>query len=197
MHPALYSWREELSATFVRWLAFLCGIAVLSIAAAHIIQSQPTIRAQPATQPRWVEIEQPFPAFAIAIPESADARAHYGIRRNREGGGRKDILTVGEPEGTDPYLQVEIYRPGSEIGHFAAPAAAIAAGAAELGPVQMRQSAEPLASKFGPLAVISFDAAKGTPRHCLGFARTYDDPRLQLSGWFRQGGGAFIERSTG
>jgi hypothetical protein len=162
MHPALYSWREELSATFVRWLAYLCGIAVLSIAAAHIIQSRPTIRAEPATQPRWVEIEKPFPAFALAIPEAADAPAHYAIRRNREGGGHKDILTLGEPDGTNPYLQVEIYRAGTEIGRFAAPAAAIAAGAAELGTVQMWQSAEPLASKFGPLAVISFDTAKGT-----------------------------------
>ena len=33
-------------------------------------------------------------------------------------------------------------------------------------------------------------------RHCLGFARTYDDPRLQLSGWFCQGGADLIEPST-
>ena len=36
MHPALHSWREELPATFVRVLAYLGGIAVLSIGAAQI-----------------------------------------------------------------------------------------------------------------------------------------------------------------
>jgi len=34
MHPALYSWREELPATLVRLLAYLGGIVLLSVAAA-------------------------------------------------------------------------------------------------------------------------------------------------------------------
>jgi hypothetical protein len=34
------------------------------------------------------------------------------------------------------------------------------------------------------------------PRHCLGFVHVYDDPMLQLSGWFCRGGADFIERST-
>ncbi len=43
---------------------------------------------------------------------------------------------------------------------------------------------------------MTFETAKGTRRHCLGFVRDYDDPRLQLSGWFCQGGADFIARST-
>jgi hypothetical protein len=45
------------------------------------------------------------------------------------------------------------------------------------------------------LSIVTFDTSKGTPRHCLAFVRAYDDPRLQLSGWFCRGG-EFVQRST-
>jgi hypothetical protein len=195
MHPALHCWREELSDAMVRWLAYLCGIVVLSVAAAHSFQARPAMRAEPAPQSQWVEIGKPFPAFALAIPEAADTPAHYAIRRDRQGGGRKDILTLGEPDGADPYLQVEIYRAGGEITRFPTPAATIAADAAALGPVDMQPSAAPLASKFGPLTIVTFTTSQGLSRHCLGFVRAYDDPKLQLSGWFCRGG-ELIERAT-
>jgi hypothetical protein len=196
MHPALHSWREELPSTFVRLLAYLGGLLVLSIAAAHVFQSAPTTHAAPGKRPAWTEIERPFPAFALSIPEAADLPSNYAIRRHNEGGGRKDILSLGEPDSVSPYLQIEIYRPGSEIPRFAAPKATIVAAAAALGPVALRRDEEPLASKFGPLAIVAFETSKGTPRRCLGFVRTYDDPMLQMSGWFCQGGPDFIERST-
>ncbi len=103
---------------------------------------------------------------------------------------------LARPDSAAPYLQVEIYRPGSEIRRFAGPKAEIAAEADALGPVALRHEEEPLASKFGPLEIVAFETSKGTPRHCLGFVRAYDDPLLQLSGWFCQGGADFIERST-
>jgi|SRR5450631_192234 hypothetical protein len=149
MHPALHSWREELPSRFVRLLAYLGGIAVLSMAAAQVFQPPPAIRATPVQPPEWTEVERPFPAFALSIPEAADVPSSYVIRRHAEGGGRKDILALGEPDGAAPYLQVEIYRPGSELGRFADPQAEIAAAA--LGPVALQQADEPLASKFGPL----------------------------------------------
>ncbi len=195
MHPALRSWRDDLADAVVRWFAYLCGIAALSIAAAHVFESRTATDAGNPAPAEWVEIEKPFPAFALAIPEAADVPAHYAIRRHRQGSGRKDILTLGEPDSADPYLQVEIYRPGSEISRFAAPAATITAEAAALGPVDLQTSAEPLVSKFGALTVIPFTTSKGTPRHCLGFVRAYGDPMLQMSGWFCRGG-EFIERST-
>ena len=147
--------------------------------------------------PQWAEIERPFPAFALCDPGSR-RRAVAATRSCAiaEGGGRKDILSLGEPDGAAPYLQVEIYRPGSEIPDFAGPQAEIAAAAAGLGPVRSARQADTLASKFGPLTIVAFETTKGTPRHCLGFVRAYDDPRLQLSGWFCQGGADFIERST-
>jgi len=133
MHPALHSWREELPSILVRLLAYLSGLLVLSVAAAQIFQSAPAIRATTDARPEWIEIERPFPAFALSIPEANDVPSSYAIRRHAEGGGRKDILTLGEPNSVSPYLQVEIYRPGSEISRFAGPKATITAAADPLG----------------------------------------------------------------
>ncbi len=196
MHPALYSWREAVPAAVVRLMACLGAAALFSIAATQVFKSRlPMPPAAPAERPQWIEIEKPFPAFALAIPEAAEAPTHYAILRNRVGGGRKDILTLGAPDGADPYLHVEIYRAGREINRFAAPAETIATDAAALAPESLAASPEPLPSKFGPLNVVSFATGQGTARQCLGFVRNYDDPMLQLSGWFCRGG-ALIARET-
>ena len=195
MHPALYSWREQLPAAIVRTLAYLGAITLLSIGAAQVFQSRPAMGPiTPANRPQWVQSDKPFPAFALAIPEAAGAPLQYAIAYNRDGGGRKDILSLGDPASATPFLQVEIYRPGRELERFAPPAAEIANAAAGLDPSHIG-SDEPLPTKFGPVAIVPFEATKGAPRYCLGFVRTYDEPRLQLSGWFCQGNG-FIERST-
>lgn len=196
MHPALYSWRDELPSTLVRLIAYLGGLALLSIGAALLFQFPVVFEAiAPAPRSDWIEIDRPFPAFALAIPEAAEQPASYAIRRHPEGGGRKDILGLGDPNGPTPYLQVEIYRPGSENIAYADLQEQMAVEAAGLGPVNMQLSSERLVSKFGPLSILTFDATKGTPRHCLAFVRDFDDPRLQLSGWFCQSG-SVIERST-
>ena len=196
MHPALRSWRDELPPSFVRVLAYLGAVALLSIGAARVSQPPAINAVEPIHQSEWIAIERPFPAFALSIPEAADVPATYAIRRHAAGNGRKDILALGDPDGAAPYLQVEIYRPGSEIRHFADPKAEIIAGAAALGPIEVKRADEPLASKFGPLTIVSFVSSKGAQRSCLGFVRAYQDPRLQLSGWFCQGCSDFIEQST-
>lgn len=197
MHPALRSWRDELPSSFARFLAYLGAVAVLSIGAAHVSQSPKVMGAiTPVHQPIWIDIERPFSAFALPIPEAADVPANYAIRRHAVSSGRKDILSLGEPDSASPFLQVQIYRPGSEIGYFVDPKAEIISDAEELAPVDVQLAEKPLASKFGPLTVVSFVASKGTPRRCLGFVRAYSDPRVQLSGWFCQGGTEFIEQGT-
>jgi hypothetical protein len=85
-------------------------------------------------------------------------------------------------------------RISSRSANRTAPAPTIAADAAALGPVEMQPSAAPLASKFGPLTIVTFTTSKGLSRRCLGFVRAYDDPMLQLSGWFCRGGD-LIERA--
>jgi hypothetical protein len=196
MHPALHSWRDELNAAFVRWLGYLGGIFALSMAAAHVFQSQPAIGViNPVHRSEWVAIERPFPAFALAIPEANDTPSGYAAYRHIDGGGRKDVLSLGEPDGSAPYLRVEIYRPGREIARFGDSALAIGAAAAALAPVGMRREGKPLETKFGALTVFPFDTSSGVPRHCLGFVRAYDDPLLQISGWFCRGPEP-IQRST-
>jgi hypothetical protein len=196
MHPALYSWREAVPAAVVRLMACLGAAAVVSFAAMQVVTSRPPMPSTPpADRPQWIEIEKPFPAFALAIPEAAEAPAHYAILRNPTGGGRKDILTLGERDGIDPYLHVEIYRPGEEIDRFAAPAETIAGDAAALAPQNVTASSEPLPSKFGPLTIVPFASGQGVARQCLGFVRSYDQPMLQISGWFCRGGG-LIARET-
>lgn len=201
MHPALHSWRDDLPANFVRLLAYVGGLAVVSTVAAHIFQSPPSSSKTmapitPVNRSDWIEIERPFPAFALAIPEASDAGSSYAIRRHATGGGRKDILSLGQPDGVGPYLQVEVYRPGVELPRFLDPQAEIETAAAALGPVNVTAESEPLATKFGPAAVVTFTATKAPPRKCLAFVRSYEDPRMQMSGWFCQGGSEFIERST-
>jgi hypothetical protein len=196
MHPALQSWRDELPSSFVRILAYLGAVALLSIAAARV--SQPPARMNnvaPLHRSEWIDIERPFPAFALSIPEAVDVPANYAIRRHAEGGGRKDVLTLGAPDSTAPYLRVEVYRPGNEIHRFPDPKMEIVASADTLAPVEV-QRGEPLTSKLGELTIVTFATSKGTPRHCLGFVRAYRDPRLQISGWFCQGGTELIEQST-
>jgi hypothetical protein len=197
MHPALRSWRNDLPPNIVRLLAYLGAIALLSMASAHFSQSPKVMGAiTPVHQPEWIDIERPFAAFALSIPEAADVPASYAIRRHGVGNGRKDILTLGEPDGTAPLLRVEIYRPGNEIGRYADPVAEMILSADALGPVEIQNLEKPLATKFGPLTLVPFVASKGTPRRCLGFVRAYDNPRMQLSGWFCQGGTEFVEQGT-
>ncbi len=191
VHPALYSWREQLPATFVRLLAYLGGIAVLSVAAARIFGPAPATPTQPLLQSKWIDIEKTFPAFALSIPEAADMPSNYAIRRNAAGDGRKDILNLGEPTGDAPFLQVTIYRLGSEMAGFPLPQSDLVAQAASVGPVTAFRTEQPLASKFGALSVAAFDVGI-PPRHCLGFLRDFNEPRLQLSGRFCQGGAEYI-----
>ena len=180
----------------MRVLAWLGGLAVLSILAARLVQPPPaTVASAPVPDTQWIEIGRPHPAFALSIPEAGDAPAHYTIRRHATGGGRQDILQLGEPEGVAPYLQVEIYRPGNETSRFADPLTTIAIGAAALAPRDLTLSHESLDTKFGPLSIVPFVTGRGTERRCLGFVRGFRDPRLRISGRFCQGGEQFVARN--
>jgi len=197
MHPALRSWRNDLPPNIVRMLAYLGAIALLSMAGAHFFKSPKVMGAiTPVHQPGWIDIDRPFAAFALSIPEAADVSASYTIRRHTIGNGRKDILTLGDPDSVAPFLRVEIYRPGNEVGRFADPTEEMILSADALGPANVNHLDKTLTTKFGPLTIVPFVASKGTSRSCLGFVRAYNDPRMQLSGWFCQGGAEFVEQST-
>lgn len=205
MHPALYSWREQLPSAFVRALAVFCALIVLSVFSAWLCAAPPDkTLAQPTPQPEWIEVDRPFPAFTLSIPEAADSSgqspASYAIRRNAKSGGRIDILNLGAADGPAPSLHVEVYRPGTEVFLIRDTKSEIGVRASELGPVAVTISNEPIETKLGAMPLATFLASKGTPRHCVAFNKSFDDPRLQIFGWFCQGSefGAeeFIERST-
>ena len=195
MHPALHCWREELPATLVRLLAYVGGAAVLSILAAQLFQSPRGLSRRSAPPSAWVDIARPFPAFALSIPEAADVPASYAIRYNRLGGGRQDILSLGEPDSAAPYLRVEIYRPAARSPHFRRRPSRSPAPPPRSGPTDAARRRRRSTASSAPLAIVTLPRRQGTPRQCLGFVRAYDDPLLQLSGWFCRGG-EFVARST-
>ena len=196
MHPALYPGVNSCLPPWCAYSHIWVELRVLSIGAAHIFQSRPrsipSMRLIGRNGSRSKSHSRPS---CCAIPEAAGVPSHYTILRNRAGSGRKDILSLASR--TARRLTCKSKSTGrSEIRHFARPEAEIAKAAAGLRPAQLGRG-EPLNSKFGSLAIVPFAATQGTPRHCLGFVRAYDEPRLQLSGWFCQGGGGdFIDRST-
>jgi len=196
MHPALRSWRNDVPPNIVRLLAYLGAIALLSIGGAHFSKSPKVMGAITPVHQGWTDIERPFAAFALSIPEPADVPASYTIRRHTVGNGRKDILTLGEPDSAAPFLRVEIYRPGNEVGRFADPIEEMILSADTFGPADVKHLDKPLATKFGLITIVPFVASQGMLRRCLGFVRAYNDPRVQLSGWFCQGGTEFVEQST-
>jgi len=170
------SWRG----LFVRTLAYVCGIAILSVVAAELFKSAPVVAAvEPETRADWITVGRPFPAFHLNLPDMHEEQ-HYAIRRHSDGGGRKDILSWGEPGQSPRHFMVEIYRPGGELDGFGAPAAEIEARAANLATgIRMRESL-PLDTKFGPVDTVDFNIGDGG--HCVGFVRDFDEPRLQISG---------------
>lgn len=196
MHPALHSWRDEWPGQAVRLMAYVGLLTLLSIGAAALFRSTPlTPPIAAIDRSGWIEVDRPFPAFALSIPEAAGQPESYAIQRHRTGDGRKDTLGLGDPNGTTPYLEVVIYRAGSEISRFLPALEAIASEAAALDPVNVTPSSEPVATKFGALTISRFETSQGAKRFCLGFVRTYDDPMLQISGRFCQGG-SFIDGGT-
>lgn len=185
--------RSDASATFVRLLAYLGALAGLAFAAAYLVGSKPAGR-EIGTEARveWIHVAKPFPALSLPMPELAESGTDYAMRRHIVGGGRKDILTWGELEGAAPHMMIEVYRAGREVRRFDAAEIEIAARleGAKSGTLK---PAGTMQTKFGPVALVELSLAK-PPRHCLGFARAYDRPRLQVLGWHCTGGAAPVDR---
>jgi hypothetical protein len=195
--PRLYSWREDWQAAFVRGLAVLCGLFVLSIASAWVFQTPAVVTVTaPQPKPDWIEIDKPFPAFALSIPEAADAPATYAIRRHATGGGRLDILNLGSRDGDAPLLHIEVYRPGKEKFRFGEAASEVLARAGDLAPAELTAQPVAIDTKFGPMSAATFRTSAGTPKSCVGFARGFYDPMLQIAGWFCQSGDSFVTPDT-
>jgi hypothetical protein len=105
-------------------------------------------------------------------------------------------LNWGEPESPGSRLMIEIYRPGNEHKSFAGLAAGALVSTETLGAIVRAKPVAAIPSKFGEVALVDFDARRNErTRHCLAFARIFDDPRLQISGWYCKGGEEIINRN--
>jgi hypothetical protein len=177
---------DEVRATATRILAYLCGIAVLALVATDIasrlqddIDLSPRL---PLRQQAWRPIERPIPAFAAPLPDLSGKTVTYEILRHAEGG-RKDVLKWSDPGVAMPWAEIEIYRASEESPGFAPATLEIGARTA-LWNVRDGQADGVIDSKFGPVSLVAFSTqAAGKRLNCTGFARSFSDPQVQISGW--------------
>ncbi len=174
---------SEFRAAMVRIFAYLGAIGALSLIATELVR-QPQIAAmsEPAPRPAWIEIEKPWPAFQLSMPDFGENDAHYAIRRHADGGGRKDTLSFGELGRTQRFVSFEIYRAGREIDGFGRAADDIRQLGAEHGRVSGLHSALPIESKFGKLQTFEFAIGPFSGYNCIGFVRNFTGPRVQIGG---------------
>lgn len=186
MPSATFSFRNDIRAITVRLMAYLSGAGLLAIIAANLLQPQSVDAAVEEVRPKsWAPATRPHPAFSLAAPELADKTVSYDIFRHPEGG-RKDIMAwnyAGQPFG-----QIEIYRPAGEQTVFGSAIGEVTRRAG--GSTSERARAIGVVpTKFGLVQLVGFAALHGgEARNCMGFAAPFENPRLQISGWFCQGG---------
>jgi hypothetical protein len=170
-----------------------CSVAlVLSVALIFSLLTLPEappngpVAAPRVVKPAWVEIQKPFRLFALNAPDWGRDPV-YTAERHRDGGGRRDHLTLGS-FGTRTWLQVTLYRPGGEEADptpFFADMARRAAPAA-LAVARMGQP-KSLPTRLGSFDVADFTlsgtgSAPGQSTACLGF-RSADRRTLEIGGF--------------
>ena len=131
----------------------------------------------------------PRPAFDMQMPELAAEGFDYAILRRNADNARKDVLSWGEPASGGPYVLVEIYRPGTANERFIDAPSEIAARIVGFTITDDVKPAGQIDSKFGAVSPVDFTIAvpgnhNGRQRRCLGFARPFSDPPLQIAGWY-------------
>ena len=201
MRQATYTVPGDFRATVVRILAYMGGLAILAIAAASFFRAPSVVAAiQPAPRAEWINVERPHPAFDMQMPELAAAGFNYTILRRNSDAARKDVLTWGEPGAAGPYVMVEIYRPGGAGEHFLDAPSEIAARIVNFTVTDDVKPAGHIDSKFGPVELVDFaiapSGARNGPRRCLGFTRPFNDPSLQIAGWYCSAGAQPVEPAT-
>jgi len=182
----------EVHAVVLRVFVYGCALGAMGLVAAEFIPlpgGSMTAEATPGTG--WVEVNRPFPAFAMSIPDFEEA-PRYASWRHESGRGRKDILTFGGLTSAGATAVVELYRPGSEPGHEPEE---VTASAPELRLSGRPELPRTIDTKFGAVAVEPFrDRAPNGERRCVRFARTFEEPRFEISGWYCNAGQELVDR---
>ncbi len=208
MRPASYSIPDDIRATLVRLFAYMGGLAALTVAAASFFAAPADIVAAlgsaSAPRPAWNTVERPYPAFELLMPELAGSTYNYAIQRRAKDGARKDLLTWGEPAEAGPlagpYVMVEIYRPAVSSDHFLDASSEIATRIVDYAVTDDVKPDGQIDSKFGSVALVDFAVAPqgpipGNERRCLGFARPFTEPVMQIAGWYCSAGHEVVDRA--
>jgi hypothetical protein len=182
----------------VRVLAYMGGLGILAIAAFIFLRNSPVVAAiQPAAEPPWIKVERPFPAFELLMPELARSPYTYSIMRRQADGARKDTMSWGDAAANGPYATVEIYRPGDDSEAFLDADSEIAARIVDYTVTDDVKPAGRIDSKFGTVPLVDFAiAAQSHERRCLGFARPYTQPSMQIAGWYCSAGNDVVDRAA-
>ncbi len=203
MQPASCTVPEDIRATFVRIFAYMGALAILAILAASFFESPVAMVAaiKAETAPEWIDVERPHPAFELAMPELNAVDFDYAIQRRNADGARKDVLSFGKASMNGPYVRIEIYRPGAGSERFIDAASEIAARITGFTVSDDVKPAGTLDSKFGAMPLVDFAITNGAERgakfrRCLGFAKPFDEPAMQISGWYCSAGEEVVDRAT-
>jgi hypothetical protein len=185
------------------------GLSLLAMLAASFFRTEAVVAAvNSGPPPEWIGIDRPHPAFELQMPEWASSNTNYAIQRRAADGGRKDVLSWGDPSASGSYVMVEIYRPGSPSERFIDAPSEIAARIVSFIVTDDVKAAGKLDTKFGAMPLVDFAIAthdhgiqdhgdgSAKPRRCLGFARSFDAPLIQISGWYCSPGEEVVDRAT-
>jgi hypothetical protein len=170
-------------------IALLVSVAlVFSLLELPVAQQNAPDAAPHVVKPAWVEIQKPFRLFALNSPDWGREPTAYTAQRNREGAGRRDHLTFGTFGADQAWLQLTLYRTGTEEAELAPFFVDMARRAAPAGLAVARMSQPKVVpTRFGAFDVADFTliAQAGTsapsPR-CLGF-RLAEAGILQIGGF--------------
>ena len=193
IHPVLRSFALTRREVIVRLMAYCSGLAVLAAIVADLLARAPTVSLVKCPSLRGgAPASRPHPAFAVSHLDLVKKTESYDILRHPQGG-RKDILRWSVSADDPPIAEIEIYRPGNELGAFAA-------ADAELGP-QMgpagrgeAETAGVIDTKFGTVPLFRFSGAPAASQACLGFVKTFEVPKVRLSGWSCHASSASAQR---
>jgi hypothetical protein len=189
--PMLRMFAGEVHASLVRVFAYGCALGAMALMVSEFITlPRGVVVAEAHPDSEWIEVQRPFPAFALTMPEF-EHTSRYAIWRHASGGGRKDIFTFGDLGSVGATAVVELYRPGAEPGHEPEETTASIP--------ELRLSGRPMMprtidTKFGTLTIEQFaDHGPRGERGCLRFTRSFDDPRLEISGWYCNAGQDMVD----
>jgi hypothetical protein len=204
VRPVSTSIPHDIRATLVRLLAYMGALAGLAVAAASFFAAPADIVAAlgsaSAQRPAWTTVEHPYPAFELLMPELIGSTYNYAIQRRARDGARKDLLSFGEPGDAGPqagpYAMVEIYRPAVASDRFLDASSEIATRIVDYAVTDDVKPDGQIDSKFGSVPLVDFAVApNGHERRCLGFARPFKEPTMQIAGWYCSAGREVVDRA--